>query len=155
VVPLITKAEARPAESPFAEVFERSIQQILTVFGRLSYLAGLRDTADGVYYHIVFNGVMAQEDVDTMIRVAHQRVFCQWLGLSLAQQRGDLARYLGHDTADDDAVDAVVRELRNSRALLGLTPVDAHKHEKELFEKDLLLVMQYMLYDSRSPCRNQ
>src|SRR5438270_8395139 len=90
VVSIMPKAEVGPAESPYGQMFERSIQQILTVFGRLSYLASLRNPADGVYYHLVFEKVMPQEDLDKMIRVAHQKVFCQWLGLNLAQQRGDL-----------------------------------------------------------------
>ena len=126
------------------ELFERTIEQFTSIFDRLVYLASLRDAVSGAYRHVMFEKVLAPEQVDAMLRLAHQRVFLQWLELGLSQQFRDLSRYLGHETnADDD----MVRQLRDRGAFHVLPPTEVERHERNLFFSDLDLVIRSILRD--------
>jgi hypothetical protein len=81
------------------------------------------------------------------MRTVHREVFHHWLSLSLVQQRGDLTRYLGHQTSEDDAL---VRRLRDTHALDALPPEDAAKHERDLFVLTLPAVFHSVLADLES-----
>jgi hypothetical protein len=133
-----------PVETPLAQLLERTVEQIATIFGRLSYLSNLRDPTSGLYRDQMFRTVLAPNEVDRVLRSMHLKCFCRWLSLNMVQQRGDLTRYLGHETHEDDIV---LRQLRDNGAFLSLVPADAAQQEKLLFESDLLLVVHTMLGD--------
>ena len=68
--------------------------QIPTLFGRLVYLASLRDAASGLYQHEVLNTLMNPEDSDRALSRGHRRLFSEWLARGIAEQRRDLDEYL-------------------------------------------------------------
>ena len=129
---------------PAAVLIDRTINQIATVLGRLSYLASLRDPLTGRYRHPVFEKLAGARTADMMLRATHGDVFHQWLSLNLHQQRGDLTRYLGYQTFEDDAL---VRRVRDSQALDDLPPGEIANHERELFTSALPAIFHSVLSD--------
>ncbi len=86
---------SRESSQGFAsESLRQILTTISTVFGRLVYLASLRDPKTGHYRHEQLSLVLADGDLDRSISQYHNRVFSQWLGFSLADQKKDLGEYL-------------------------------------------------------------
>jgi hypothetical protein len=139
---------ARPDRKEVAavgeELLDRTLQQIPSVTGRLTYLASLLDPTLAQYRHLVLERLVGPQVTDKILRTAHRAVFYQWLSLSLVQHRGDINRYLGLESSDDYGL---LRRVRDSRGLETLPPQDAALHERELFMGDLLLLFQSLLFD--------
>src|SRR6202035_582772 len=68
---------------------EQIIEEIRTLFGRLAYLAALRDVECGTYKHPILTRLLPSKNLDRIVRAAHRRIFVHWLELSLRQQQGD------------------------------------------------------------------
>jgi len=77
------------------ESLRRILTSIPTVFGRLVYLASLRDPKTGHYSHEQLSLFLTDGDLDRTVSQYHHRVFSQWLGFNLADQKNDLGEYLG------------------------------------------------------------
>jgi len=129
---------------PSTAVINRSVEQIPTIFGRLVYLAALRSRDTGAYHHPVLSHVIGASELDSHLRRSHLQVFYQWLDLNLAQQRGDLVRYLGIDGAEDEEH---LRRLRDTNAFAAVMPEQCAPHEHDLFLQNLALVIHSMLFE--------
>jgi hypothetical protein len=77
-----------------ADPFGKALSQIPTLFGRLVYLASLRDAATGRYRHPALIHLMSAEEADRTLCHSHHQVFAQWLRFSLLEQKTDLDEYL-------------------------------------------------------------
>ena len=132
------------ATSVAGELLGRMLQQIVSVTGRLAYLASLHDPATNQYRHLVFERLVGPQSTDSILHAAHRTVFYQWLSLNLVQHRGDLVWYLGHESSADDDL---LRRLRDSCCLEGLPPQDAAPHERDLFMSDLRLLFHSLLFE--------
>jgi hypothetical protein len=139
-----TRGGRQDTTSVAGELLGRMLQQIISVTGRLAYLASLRDPATNQYRHLVFERLVGPQSTDSTLRAAHRAVFYQWLSLSLVQHRGDLVWYLGHESSADDDL---LRELRDKCCLEGLPPEDVAPHERQLFLSDLQLLFRSLLFD--------
>jgi hypothetical protein len=100
---------------------------IPTVFGRMAYLASLRDPATGRYSHSSLIHMLGEEEADRTLSHSHRQVFSQWLGFSLAHQKADLDEYLS--TAGGPADASAYRQLipgavRDVERLLYLTDLE-------------------------------
>ena len=80
--------------SPGVELWRKILSQIPTIFGRLVYLASLRDEATGRYVHDGLSRLQGSEEADRTLCHSHQQVFSQWIASSLSDQKEDLDRYL-------------------------------------------------------------
>jgi hypothetical protein len=116
----------------------------LTIFGRLVSVASLRDPKSGQYRHTLINRLLDEQSLqDTLYRL-HRKYFVEWLGLTLAQQRGDLTRFF--NTGDADSSSSVLVWL-DHHLYRSLMPADAPSYERELFTHDVWLVLQSIQYD--------
>jgi len=79
-----------------AEAWRKTLWEIPTVFGRLVYVASLRDPATGGYSHDLLNQMNADE-ADRTLRQAHHQIFFQWLTFNLADQKVDLDEYFSEN----------------------------------------------------------
>lgn len=129
-------SKSRSAREPAAELWRRTLSQIPTVFGRLVYLASLRDTDTNRYAHPSLNSLLSQEDADRTLCHSHHQVFSQWIGSSLAEQKGDLDEY--------------VRDTGGKRYLLqqyrDLVPPTARDVERQLYLTDLETLVELLRY---------
>ena len=132
-----------PAEDAAAAFLEQIVEEIPTVFGRLTYLAALRHPENGSYRHPILSHLLPEKRADHLLRRAHRRLFVRWLEFSVRQQRGDLTRYFGYGAVGP----ALLRELRDRDVFSTLAPSDAANHERVLFTTDLAIVLNSDLFD--------
>jgi len=130
-------------EVPAEDLLEQIVEEIPTVFGRLVYLAAMRDLESGTYRHPILNQLLPGNEVDRLLRAAHGRIFRLWLEFNLRQQQGDLTRHLGYGSLGP----GLLRRLRDRDAFGTLAPPDAATHEKTLFAADLAVMMNPVLFD--------
>jgi hypothetical protein len=115
---------------PVADLWRGTLRHIPTVFGRLAFLASLRDAVTGRYYHSALDCVASPEDMDRALRHSHEQVFAEWLNFGLAEQKSDLDEFL-------DGLDGP-RRLPDYRSL---APQSARDAERELYLTDLEMLL--------------
>jgi hypothetical protein len=122
------------------------------VFGRLAYLASLREPNTGAYEHHGLAQVFGSEEAGWTLRQSHAQVFEEWLGFPLERQKQDLESYLA---GLEGAVAAVLANWARLAPYRGYLPADAIQAERELFLTDLETVLELLRYDygvvSRDP----
>jgi hypothetical protein len=119
-----------------SELWRKTLQQIPTVFGRLVFLASLRDPATGHYYHREMAQLIGAEDTDRSLCSSHHQVFQQWLGFSLADQRADLDDYLKPGDAP-----------RYALPYRKLVPSTARDVERQLYLADLETLLELLKFE--------
>jgi hypothetical protein len=122
--------------SPGAEAWRNTLLQIPTLFGRLVYLASLRDPATGHYYHPGLAQSLGAEDADRSLCNSHHQVFQQWLGFSLEEQKSDLDEYLRFGSAP-----------RYALPYRKLVPATAREVERQLYLTDLETLLELLKFE--------
>jgi len=118
------------------ESWRTVLYQIPTVFGRLVFLASLRDLATGHYYHPDLAQTLGVEEADRSLCSSHHQVFQQWLGFSLAEQRADLDEYLRLGNAP-----------RYALPYRKLVPATARDVERQLYLTDLETLLELLKFE--------
>jgi hypothetical protein len=122
-----------PFQRPGQDLWRKTISQIPTHFGRLRYLASLRDAHTGKYTHQSLNSALGADDADRLLCHAHHKVFSEWLCFSLAEQKADL----------DDFLSSPQRQI-SFQECRDLVPAGAREVERQLFVTDLEMVLELM-----------
>jgi hypothetical protein len=125
--------------SALADLFKHTLRSIPTRFGRLLYLASLRDSNSGVYKHYGLSSTFGRQESIQALTESHERVFREWLRMSLEEKHQDLTEYLN---SLEDAPDSIIRHWRRSRIYETNPPSAASPAEKELFSKDLEILLE-------------
>jgi hypothetical protein len=120
-------------KEPGGDVWRHTLARIPTLFGRVLYLASLRDQSSGQYEHQGLAQMVGEEEAGETLRRSHARVFQDWLCLNLEQQKADLQEYL----AENPSPAATLAEWTASGAYRNWTPPDAQDVERRLFTGDL------------------
>jgi hypothetical protein len=76
------------------DLWLHTLSQIPTQFGKLQYLASLRDPNTGAYEHHGLALVFGEKEAAKAMRQNHKRIFAEWLIMDLASQEADLAEFL-------------------------------------------------------------
>jgi hypothetical protein len=118
------------APEPVGEFWRGALERIPTVFGRLVYVAGLRDRLTGQYSHSSFDHPRDAEDVDRALSHTHERIFAQWLAFNLAEQKSELEEFLSSG-----------QTLPDYRRL---APSGAREVEVQLYLTDLELLLRFL-----------
>jgi hypothetical protein len=121
---------------PGPELWRKVLNQIPTVFGRLVFLASLRDPATGHYFHPDLAQTLGVEEADRSLCSSHHQVFQQWLGFSLAEQRADLDDYLRLGDAP-----------RYALPYRKLVPATARDVERQLYLTDLETLLELLKFE--------
>lgn len=90
----------------------RDLAQIETFYGRLVYLAGLRNPDNGRYEHYGCSpGTPSSLIVGRNLKRVHETIFREWVGLSLEKKKADIELYIANvDQGDERSlVDAWLR----------------------------------------------
>ncbi|HLY16604.1 MAG TPA: hypothetical protein VKR61_05240 [Bryobacteraceae bacterium] len=111
--------------------------RIPTLFGRLTYLASLRNQNNGEYEHPALAQMVGDEQAGETLRRSHARVFQDWLCLNLEQQKADLQEYL----AETSNPAALLTGWVGSRSYQALAPATVQDVERQLFLGDLEILL--------------
>ena len=129
-------AKPEPARGPAAEVWRKTLSRIPTRFGRLVFLAELRDPLTGRYAHASLSQMVGGEITDRTLSQSHHEIFSEWLSSSLAQQKADLDEYLTGTRAPLDPTR--YREV---------APATAHQVERQLYLTDLETLLELLRFE--------
>jgi len=121
-----------------SDLWRNTLCQIPAVFGRLVYLAALRDPNSGRYEHHGLAVVFGDSEADRALRRTHMQTFSEWLCFNLEQQKADLDRYLS--AVLDDRKRIIDTWLR-LEAFRTLVPSSATKAELELYLSDFRVLL--------------
>jgi hypothetical protein len=125
-----------PPRGPVSETGRKILAHIPTRFGRLVFLSSLRDGMTGRYAHPSLIEIAGREIADRTLSHNHHRIFTEWLGLNLSDQKEDLDQYLR--TSRIAPADVPYREL---------TPATAHQVERQLYLTDLEILLQLLSFE--------
>jgi len=137
-------AEMKFDRSAAADLWRNTLSQIPTTFGRLIYLASLRDQNTGVYQHHGLAQIFGPEQADQTLKQSHNQVFAEWLCFTLEQQKGDLEDYLNELKEDKRTILATWIRLSPYR---NYVPASAREVERNLFNTDLETVLELLRFD--------
>jgi hypothetical protein len=120
--------------SASGDLWKNTLSKIPTQFGRLAYLASLRDPNSGIYRHHGLSMVFGKEESNRVLRQHHEQAFFEWLNLPLSEKNEDLIGYLD---SLEDPVATVLNHWFSSPPYSGQMPTAALEMERELFLRDL------------------
>ncbi len=120
---------------PFApgDLWRGTLSSIPTLFGRLTFLAGLRNSETGRYSHPSLLSALGPEEADHALRRGHHVLFGQWIALSLEDQMSDLGEFL-----------SAAGGARDNLHYRDLAPAGAHEIERQLYLTDLETLLELL-----------
>ncbi|HXF25792.1 MAG TPA: hypothetical protein VN610_00890 [Bryobacteraceae bacterium] len=122
------------------DLWENTLSQIQSVFGRLVYLSSLRNPNTGRYEHHGLSLVFSEEEASRALKAAHSQVFDQWVQSNLKEQKTDLDLYLSPFNDKRNVLDTWLR-LSPYRNLL---PSSVRGVERKVYLSDLETLLQLL-----------
>jgi hypothetical protein len=110
-------------------------------FGRLTYMASLRDLSSGKYEHAGLAALYPDEAVQQSLELCHEQIFERVLETPLAKQEADLKECLERMPGDLSSTVAHWRRLEAYRVLI---PERAPGYLKELFCSNLRVLLELL-----------
>ncbi len=131
-------------QNPASDLWRITLSQIPTLFGRLQYLASLRDPNTGQYQHFGLSQRFGEGVAETTLRESHLRVFAEWLYLHLERQKADIEEYLEGLEGERKAILASWIRLNSLPACV---PAEIRDVERKLFLSDLQTILELLRYE--------
>ncbi len=76
------------------DLWQRTLSHIPSSYGRLVYLASLRNPDTGRYEHYGLSLNPNNADANRALRRSHEAIFQEWVSYSLQQKKGDVELYI-------------------------------------------------------------
>ena len=135
------RPKAMLERSATADLFKNTLSRIPTLFGRLAYLASLRDPVSGIYRHHGLGSIFGREETRKALSLSHWQIFREWLNIPLEEKSEDLRIYL--NSLEDPAV-AVLQHWVQAQAYRNYMPAPVREAEKELFESEFEVLLEVL-----------
>lgn len=121
------------------DAWQQHVSEIPSTFGRLAFLAGLKNAITAKYTHYLLKSALSDDETDKAIRLTHLAVFAEWLTYPLARQQSDLNLFLA-------SVEGHRRQIVAACAVLAphvwCIPDGVPEHERQLYLADLEAILQ-------------
>lgn len=127
--------------SAISDLWRNTLSQIPSVFGRLVYLAGLRQANSGRYEHHGLALMFGGDDANRALKKSHTQTFAEWLSFDIELQKADLDLYLSGLREDKLTVIETWSRLTPYRNLI---PTSAKPMEKRLYLADLKAILELL-----------
>jgi hypothetical protein len=124
-----------------SDLWRNTLSQIPSLFGRLVYLAALRNPNSGRYEHHGLALVFGEDEANRALKKSHSQAFREWLTFNLEQQKADLDLYLSALVEDKRTVLTNWLELAS---YLTLMPATIRGVEKRLYLADLKALLDLL-----------
>jgi hypothetical protein len=140
------KPKAVLERSAIGDLWKNTLSRIPTVYGRLTYLASLRDPNSGAYRHHGLSAIFGRDEGGKALRESHENTFVEWLKLSLAEKHADLSLYLA---PLEEPSDVVIEHWLKSGLYRTIAPAAARPVETDLFCHDLTALLETFRHSAR------
>lgn len=127
-------------DSDATDTWARTLEQIPTTVGKLSYVSSLKEAASERYCHAGLARIYSPEQADRVLRASHRAVFAEWLNFSLEQQYNDLRVHLLTSQSEPDALQSML----DAGTYEQFIPPVAHEPERTLYRTDLETVLELL-----------
>jgi hypothetical protein len=117
-----------------SDLWRHTLSQVPSVFGRLVYLSGLRESNSGRYEHHGLALVFGERESDRALKESHKTAMEEWLNYGLEEQKADLDLYLSGLTVDKRTV---LESWLRTTPYRNLTPATIKGPARKLFLVDL------------------
>jgi hypothetical protein len=118
-----------------------TLAAIPSLYGRLTYLASLRDLSSGRYNHEGLAALYPDAAIQEALQLCHEQIFERILENPLDQQEQDLRKCL---EAMDSGVTTTVDHWRRLEAYRVLLPEDAPGYLRDLFCSNLRALLEIL-----------
>lgn len=118
-----------------------TLAAIPNAFGRLTYIASLRDLSSGRYEHAGLAAVYSPDAVQEALKYCHQEIFARVLEMPLSVQEQDLGECLENMPGPVASTIGHWRKLESYRLL---PPEDAPDYLRELFFSNLRVLLEIL-----------
>jgi hypothetical protein len=128
-----------------ADLWKHTLSQIPTTYGRLVYLASLRDANSGTYRHHGLSAAFGREESLGALRKSHEDTFREWLGLPLSAKSADM---ISHFQSLEDNPRQVVTYLARGTPYLSQAPDSASPAQRRQFRTEIEILLDLIKNDS-------
>ena len=135
-----TRANTALDRTAVSDLWRNTLSQIPSVFGRLVYLASLRNPDSGSYEHHGLTLIFGEEEANRALRRSHSQVFREWLTFNLEQQKADLGLYLS--SYEDKRT--VLKNWLELAPYRNLMPLSIRSVERRLYIADLTALLELL-----------
>src|SRR5258707_187528 len=117
-----------------SDLWRNTLSQIPSVFGRLVFLASLRNPNSGQYEHHGLALVFGRLEAARALKKSHREAFAEWLSYDIEEQKADLDLYFSGQDEDKRTILKTWEKLEPYR---NVVPSSAKDVEKKLYLSDL------------------
>lgn len=134
----------------YAEIWVRDLAHIQTSYGRLVYLAGLRNPDTGRYEHYGSDGA-ARAEIGKELKRIHEDIFKEWVSYPLERKKADIEVYIDGISQVDksDLIDAWLR-LTPYKNLVPAS-IQGPERQKHVSDFEAILGLLRNVYGVASP----
>jgi hypothetical protein len=130
-----------------ADLRKHTLSQIPTIYGRLVYLASLRDPNSGAYRHHGLSAAFGREQSIYALRKSHEQTFLEWLTMPLASKNADFRAFLKNASGEENP-QAVVTYLARGARYVSQAPDAAGPAQREQFKTEVEILLELIKNDS-------
>ena len=123
------------------DLWERTLSQIPTRFGRMAYLARLRNPETERYEHHGLISIFGESEAEAALRNSHWEVLESFLSLGVLDQRDDVAQYT---VTLPQSARRVLESWERNQGYLTFLPQSVSLAQRELFDANLSLIVRHL-----------
>ena|ERR1700761_6926774 len=135
------------------DLWARELSLISTSYGRLVFLAGLRNPNTGQYEYYGCPESTSSYSVSQALRRIHEEIFREWVTYTLERKKADIEAYInGLDIDHADLIDAWLRLTPYKNLVPG--SIQGPERQKHISDLEAILGLLKNVYGVASPDPN-